>query len=243
MRLEDCIFGSPPPRLPASKLDTVVTMLMLMPAIDVGKGLDGLRGRRYRIDAELITSLLDSTCDPQVHWIVVRSAAFPYLPPHLYRRLFFRFWPAQRTDAWRWALAFSLGAFLGSNPKEAKHYVRVVWQLAKDENENVALLGLSCARFLGDALTISDARRLVSLSYHPGVLATQALSVLNDLYRGVRTLRPDVRAYLLDDATISTLRKAPRDESDEDSAYNYCMAGIRKALASTRRRRTLKLVK
>src|SRR3954467_12735322 len=117
MRLEDYIFSSQAPRLPPRKLDTVITMLMLIPSIaDVGQGHDGLRARRYRIDARLIASLLDSTRDPQVQWVIVRPAAFSYLPPYAFRRFFFRFWPSRRTDAWRWLHGHSLGAFLRSNP-------------------------------------------------------------------------------------------------------------------------------
>lgn len=107
----------------------------------------------------------------------------------------------------------------------------------------MALRGLDCARFLGDALTISGARRLVTRSSHPGDLSIQALSVLGDLYRGIRKLKPEVRAYLLDDATIPTLRKAPQGEGGEHGAYNYCMTGIRKALASTGHGPRLKAVK
>jgi hypothetical protein len=242
MRLEDYILGLPSPRLPARKLDTVITMLMLLPSgNDKGRGHDGLRTGRYRLDTQLITSLLDSTRDSQVQWIIVRSDAYQYLPPPVFRRLYYRFWPSRNTVEWRWLHAHVLGVFLRSNPGEARHYLRPIWALAADENENVALRGLDCVRLLGDALTVSGARRLVSLSSHPSDLATQALSVLNDLYRGIRKLTPEVRAYLLDDAIISTLRKAPRDEGGEDSAYAYCMTGIRMALARSGRK--LRVVK
>src|SRR6476646_8159862 len=191
MHLENHILGSRSIRLPARKLDTVVTVLMLLPSVkDVGLGLDGLRAGRYRLDAELVTALLDSTRDSPTKWIVVRSAAFPFLPPHLFRRLFFRFWPSRRTDAWRWALGNSLSAFLHSNPGETQHYVRVIWKMARDENEDVALRGLHCTRFLSDALTVTGAERLVALSHHPGDKALGALGSLSDLYKGIERLRP-----------------------------------------------------
>jgi len=244
MHFEYFILGSTSLRLPPRKLDTAITLLMLMPSgNDKAPGHDGLRSGRYRLDTKLITSILDSTRDPQVQWVIVRSEAFPYLPPQVFRRLYYRFWPSRNTVEWRWLHGHVLGVFLHSHPQEARHYVRPIWALAGDENENVALRGMDCARFLGDALTISGARRLVTLSHHPGDLATQALSVLNDLYRGILKLKPEVRAYLLDDATISTLRKAPQDEGGKHSAYHYCMTGIRMALARTRRRRTLRAVK
>jgi len=245
MHLENHILGSRSIRLPARKLDTVVTVMMLLPSVkDKGLGLDGLRAGRYRLDTELVTALLDSTRDSLTKWIVVRSAAFPFLPPHLFRRLFFRFWPSRRTDAWRWALGNSLSAFLSSNPGETRHYVRVIWKMARDENEDVALRGLNCARFLGDALTLSRAKQLVALSHHPSVRASQALSILSDLYRGLRKLRPEVRAFLLSPATISTLRKAPSpDGRGKWSAYGFCMEGIRKALPRSRRGPRLRVVK
>jgi hypothetical protein len=64
------------------------------------------------------------------------------------------------------------------------------------------------------------------------------------LYRGIQKMTPKVRAYLLDAETISTLRKVtPSGGRDEDSAYGYCMTGIRMALARTRRGRALRVVK
>jgi len=244
MRLDDYILGSPSPRLPPRKLDTAITILMLLPSgNDKGLGHDGLRAGRYHLDTQLITSLLDSTRDSQVQWVIVRSDAFPYLPPHVFRRLYYRFWPSRNTVDWRWLHGHVLGAFLHRNPREARHYVRPIWALADDENENVALRGLDCARFLGDALTVSGAQRLATLSSHPSDLSIQALSVLGDLYRGIRKLKPEVRACLLDDATTSKLRKAPQDVGGEHSAYSYCMTGIRKALADTGRGPRLRAVK
>lgn len=245
MRFEDYILGSPSLRLPPRKLDTVITVLMLLPSVkDDGLGHDGLRARRYRLDTQLITALLDSTRDSQMQWVVVRSSAFSYLPSHLFRRLFFRFWPVRRTNAWRWALGNSLGSFLSSNHGEARHYARAIWTMAGDEDESVALRGLNCTRYLGDALTITGAKRLVALSHHPGDRAIQALSCLNDLYRGIRKLSPGVRAFLLNPATISTLRKAPPpDGRGKWSAYGFCMAGIRKALARAGRGPRLRAVK
>jgi hypothetical protein len=216
-------------------------MLMLMPSgNDKSLGHDGLRAGRCRLDTRLITSLLDSTHDSPVQWTIIHSEAFRYLPPRVFRRLYYRFWPSRNTVEWRWLHGHSLGAFLYLHPEEARHYVRPIWALATDENEEVVLRGLDCARFLGDALTISVAQRLVSLTHHPSILATQAMSVLGDLYRGISKFKPEVRAYLLDDATTSKLRKAPPDnDGAEHSAYAWCMAGIRKAI----RGRRLKLVK
>src|SRR5437868_12739368 len=142
MHFEYFILGSPSLRLPPRKLDTVITLLMLMPGNDKDPGHDGLRAGRYRLDTQLITSLLDSTSDSQVQWGIVRSAAFPYLPTRVFRRLYYRFWPSRSTDDWRWLHGHVLGAFLHKNPREARHYVRPIWALAADENESVALRGL-----------------------------------------------------------------------------------------------------
>jgi hypothetical protein len=240
----DHIYSLSSAQLPQRQLDTAVTVLMLVHTnSNIRLGYTGLRKQRYRIDSRLVTRLLETASDTHTRRAIVHSPAFWHLPRHLFRRFFFQHWRTRRGNAWRWSLGWTLSAFLHSHPEDAEAFVDVVWTIADDPDETISLAGLANTRHLGRALTLQRAEHLVALSRDPTGRSEAALSNLSELYRGIRKLRPEVRAYLLDAATIATLRSAnPKHGRGKWSGYRFCMTNARKALARHRRGRVPKPV-
>lgn len=239
MRVANYILASRSSQLPTRKLDTAITVLMLLPSgPDVRLGYAGLQERRYRIDSSLIVMLLDSVRDPETQRAIVHSPAFACLPPHLFRRLFFRLWPARRGNAWRWTLGRTLSSFLHENPGEAHFYAKAIWTIANAPDESVALAGLASTRYLGKSLSTQGAERLVELSHDPSDRSMAALSILSDLYKNIDSLTPEAQRYLLDPATMANLRTAsPSDGRGPLSAYRLCMKNLRNAINDLRQNR------
>lgn len=231
----------------ARQLDTAITVLLLLPSdIDFHRAYAGLRKHRYRIDSKLVTDLLKTTRSMEVKRCIVLSLAFAHLPKHLYRRLFKQFWRRRRDVRWRWALGESLPLFLQDNPAEGRFYASAIWRIAFDADESLALRGLSCTGFLGNALTLRQARTLIVLTTVGSDKAISTLSNLGRLYQHLEDLRSPVRALLLDSKTIATLRDSSNDPPDDFSygdARRFCLAQVRKALGRVRAGRVPAAVK
>lgn len=121
----------------------------------------GPRKRRYHLDSKFVVTLLESVRDLKTQYAIAYSPAFAYLPPPVFRRFLFHFWPVRRGNAWRWTLGRTLSSFLHENPEEAHFYAQAIWTLANDPNETVALAGLASTNYQGNTLTVKDTKRLV----------------------------------------------------------------------------------
>jgi hypothetical protein len=237
MLIADQLLALSSERISPGRLDTAITVLLLLPSEpDVTIGYDGLRKRRYRIDSKFVTELLKATRSKEVQRDIVRSPAFAHLPKHIYRRLFYQFWRRQRDERWRWALGDSLSFFLRNNPAEGRFYAKAIWRIANDPNESIALRGLACTGFLGDSLTLKQARILIDLTRIGSERAINTLSNLGELYRRFEGLKPEVRALLLDPATIAFLRDSSQDPDDIGYRYarRFCLTQMRKARGRVR---------
>ena len=231
-------------QMPRRKLDTAVTVLLLLKSgPDWTRAYRGLKQGRYQIDSRLVVTLL-STANKNAQWAIVRSPAFWHLPKRLFRRHFFRLWRLRRRDVfWRWVLGQTLHPFLMNNsPEEGPVYAKVIWTLAADSDEGVALAGLSSTRFQGPVLTVQQVETLLALTHHGSMRAGAAMSNLGSLYKELRSLRPEVRDLLLNSKTIAMLRSAnPPDGRGKWSCYRWCITNMRKALARARRGRIPKV--
>src|SRR4051812_10033391 len=151
----DHIFSLSSAQLVRRRLDTAVTTLLLLPSVsNIQLGYAGLRKQRYRIDSRLVIGLLETAKDLETQRAIVRSPAFSHLPRHLYRRLFFRYWRAHRSNAWRWTLGWSLNSFLFSYPEDGQRFADAIWSNADHPDETIALAGLCNTQYLGRALTL-----------------------------------------------------------------------------------------
>jgi hypothetical protein len=233
-------------QIPGRKLDTAVTVLLLLKSgPDWTLAYKGLQQGRYQIDSRLVTTLL-STANKKAQWAIVRSPAFWHLPKHLFRRHFFHLWRLHRRDVfWRWVLGQTLHPFLMNNClEEGPVYAKIIWTLAGDSDEGVALAGLSSTRFLGPVLTVKQAETLLTLTHHDSMRSSAAMSNLGSLYEDFQTLQPEVQDLLLESRTIAKLRNAsPPDGRGKWSCYRWCITNMRKALARSRRGRTPRVVK
>lgn len=242
----DHILSLSSDRIPRRKLDTAVTVLLLLKSgPDWALAYKGLQQGRYQIDSRLVVTLL-STANKKAQWAIVRSPAFWHLPKHLFRRHFLRLWRLRRHDVfWRWVLGQTLHPFLMNNsPEEGPAYAKIIWELAGDSDEGVALAGLSSTRFLGPVLTVKQAETLLTLTHHGSMRAGAAMSNLGSLYKDLQILRPEVQDLLLDSRTIAMLRKAnPPDGRGKWSCYRWCITNMSQALARSRRGRIPRVVK
>lgn len=226
--------------------DAVVTALLLLGSRPGNPTLayDGLREGRYQIDSQFVVALL-RTASKKVQWAIVWSPAFWHLPKQLYRQYFFHFWRLRRRDkAWRWVLGWSLHPFLMNNsPQEGPSYARIIWALARDPDEGIALSGLGCTGYLGSALTLEQAKTLVALTARKSEKAFSAKSNIGTLYKDFESLRPEVKAFFLDPRTVAKLR-INHDPTDTDKwgSHNWCLMNMRKVLRRTGTRPALRLV-
>lgn len=221
------------------RIDTAITVLLLLPSGPKSPNwtlaYQGLREGRYRIDSKLVTMLLDTARDNETQRSIAASPAFAHLPHQLYRRLFFRLWRRNRSSAWRWTLGRSLHLHLQNNPSEGRFFADAIWKIASNRREEVALAGLSNTGFLGRALTLKQAKRLIALSGLGSNKAESALNGLGRLYGDLKSLRPEVRALLLDPQTIATLRASKGGDEDSPwSGRSFCIGAIRRALRKRR---------
>lgn len=230
--LPDHILRLSSSQISQRRLDVAITVLLLQESgRDVSLAYEGLRRGRYRLDHRFVVELLGSA-PKKVQWAIVRSPAFWHLPKRVYQHHFFRFWKLhRRAHSWRWVLGRSLHPFLMENPREGPLYAEPIWTMATDPDEGISLAGLNNAQFLGSALTLEQAERLVALTRHASARAIAAKSSIGSLYKDFSNLRPDVRALLLRRDTLATLRiRHPSDSRHRLSAHNWCLTNMRKVL-------------
>ena len=231
--------------IPRRYLDLAVTVLMLQRSgYNPLLGYEGLRKRRYQIDARFVVKLLNVARDKEARLGIVSSPAFAGLPGSVHRRLFFRYWRRHGRDgSWRYALGWSLGPFLMNNPQDGPLYADPIWMMAMDPDEGIACQGVSQMHYLGRALTLKQCEALITFTHHDSVRAGSAMSSLGTLYKNFKSLRSEVQALFLDPRTIATLRSAnPRDGRGKWSCYGWCITHMRKVLRRTGTGRTLRLV-
>lgn len=113
-----------------------------------------------------------------------------------------------------------------------------------DSNEWVACQGLQVTQYLGGALTLEQCKALIAFTNHESVRSGSSMSNLGSLYKGLQNLRPEVRTFLLNPATMAMLRSAnPHDGRDKNSSYGWCITNMRKALTRARRGYVPRLVR
>jgi hypothetical protein len=238
------ILSLSPGQLPKRQLDSIVTVLLLLPSVpNRSLAYKGFGEGRYRLDPQLVVRLL-RTANKEAQGAIVRSPAFWRLPTRVHRHQFFRFWRMRRRDvSWRRLLGDSLSVFLRENPGQGPVYANVIWTLARDSDESVALNGVKSTGPLGSALTVKQAKVLVELTAGLSQKAFAAKSQIGTLYKHFDDLRPEVKAFFLDRRTIDALR-VNYDSTDTNKwgAHNWCLMHLRKVLRRSERSRTLRPV-
>jgi hypothetical protein len=238
----DQILGMTSAQLPRRQLDLAVTVVMLQHGgYNALLGYKGVRERRYEIDHQLVTRLLNATKDHRI----IQAPAFACLPGRSFRRLFFRYWRHhQRSRKWRHALGWALHVYLNNHPEDAPLFAAPIWAMSRDPDEMIAINAIYSMQHLGGALSLEQCEALIAFTHHDSNRAGAAMSSLGGLYEHIDALRPEVRELLLNPQTITTLRSAnPPDGRDRNSCYGWCLARMRVALAHARGRRAPKVLR
>lgn len=239
MLLKEEILRWSTPKLPRGRLDAVVTTLMLKAeGKEITLALKGIERGRYRIDEAFIELLFDEARTKLARLQLAESIAFGCLTPGTFKRLYFRLWRGRDSTArWRHGLAWSLQMFLRRHPDQGPRYAAMIEQQMRDRVEEIALLGLFTAGYLGSALSVSDVNHLCTHLDERSLKTMNALNALTGIYnRWAQAPRP-ARQLLSSRRVIKRIEQlGNEDDEDYKLLTSNCIRAMRKALVSSSKR-------
>lgn len=218
-------------RLPRGRLNTVVTALLLRTnGKEARIAFEGITRGRYKIDETFVERLFCEARPKLARLQLAKSDAFACLSPTTFKRLYLQLWRTRdSTDGWRQGLAWSLQMFLRRHPDQGHKYATMISKQMRDEVEEIALLGIFSAGYLGKALSASDAKylciRLESLS----LKTMNALNALTEVYKRW-TITPGPAQHILSSQqVINVVERLAKEDAYRCNA-SYCIRAMRKAI-------------
>lgn len=218
-------------RLSRGRLNAVVTALMLKTeGKETRIAFDGIARGRYKIDETFVETLFNEARPKLVRLQLANSHAFACLSPATFKRLYFRLWRSRGSTAgWRHGLAWSLQMFLRRHPDQGHQYAPMISKQMRDRVEEIALLGLFTAGYLGKALSVSDAEYLCIHLKHHSLRTMNALNALTEIYKRW-TVTPEPAQRVLSSRLVVSLIEQLGNEDDYRLNASYCIRAMRRAV-------------
>ena len=225
------------PGLSGARLNSVVTALLLRADSNEARiALGGTARNRWKIDDALVASIFEAFGAREARLQLAKSVAFACLSPTTFRRLYMRLWRSRgSTDGWRQGMAWSLQAHLRRHPVQGYEYAAIISRQMRDDVEEIALLGLYTAGYLGSALSPSNARYLCLQLRRRSLKTMTALNALTEIYKRWAETPGPAKRVLSSQAVAEAVESLGKDENYRSNAL-YCIRAMEKALGRSSRR-------